>query len=54
VPPIYYDPALLPEEAARQQYQTIIDQQYGSPFRGALQRPYAVIDVPGSLSNVPF
>lgn len=49
-----YDPTLLPLDAALRVYYDIVDHQYGPVRGGQLWRPRARLDVPPSMSALPF
>lgn len=53
-PQMFFDPELLRVDAALRAYYRIVDKQYGPVKGGRLVRPNAEIEVPGSMSAVPF
>jgi hypothetical protein len=53
-PMLFFDPKLLPADAALREYRRITENQYGPLLSTGLHRPNAEMQVPGSLSAIPF
>jgi len=53
-PTVFFNPQLLRVDAALRLYARIVENQYGPVVGGQLVRPNAEMQVPGSLSAVPF